>query len=71
MDNAIIFTGGGGCWSYKVNCHANYDMFAVLIPLKIFILSAIQGFSKMSDVPPEKAKIVLFYNLLLFPCTQL
>ena len=66
MDAAIILTRGAG--HTKVNCHANYDMFAVLIPFQIFIPSAVQGFSKMEE---EKAKNVLFHDPLLLFCTQL
>ena len=47
MGAAIILNKGGG--HTKVYCHANYancDTFAVLIPFQIFILSAVQSFSK-------------------------
>ena len=47
MGAAIILKRGGG--HTKVDCHANYancDMLAVLIPFQIFVLSAVQSFSK-------------------------
>ena len=48
MGAAIILNRGGG--HIKVDCHANNvncDTIAVLIPFQIFILSAVQSFSKM------------------------
>ena len=47
MGAAIILNRGGG--HTKVDCYANYancDVLAVLIPFQIFILSAVQSFSK-------------------------
>ena len=73
MGAAIILNRGGR--HTKVDCHANYancEMLAVLIPLQIFVLSAVQSFSKNGVVfLQEKAKNVLFHVPLLFFCTQL
>ena len=48
MGTAIILNGGGGGHT-KADCYANYancDVLAVLVPFQIFILSAVQSFSK-------------------------
>ena len=69
----FFLTGDGG--HTKVDRYTNYldcDMFVVLIPFQIFILSAVQGSFKTEwYFFQKKAKNVLFYDQLLSFCSQL
>ena len=73
MAAAIILNRGG--YHTKVDCHANYancDMLAVLISFQIFVLSAVQSFSKTEwYFYKKKPKMCFFIYRCYFFCTQL
>ena len=69
----LIFEQGGG--HTKIDCHANNancDTVAVLIPFQIFVLSAVQSFSKTEWYCYwKKPKMCFFMYRCYFFCIQL